>query len=79
MSVIQAALSTALLDLPLALHCRLFLNSDSQVHLAGRSGAIAPTHRETVGTIKLKSAAEPDCQRSCNQPKNGNWPGAPER
>jgi len=51
MTVMQPAPCTALLDLHLALHYRRRRNTDNQVDFAGRSWAIAPTHRKTVGII----------------------------
>ena len=51
MTVMQPAPCTALLDLHLALHYRRRRNTDNPVDFAGRSWAIAPTHRKTVGII----------------------------
>ncbi|MFM7103841.1 MAG: hypothetical protein ACKO3N_22075 [Verrucomicrobiota bacterium] len=47
----RPAPSTALLDLHLALHYRRRRNTDNPVDFEGRSWAIAPTHRKTVGII----------------------------
>ncbi|MFM7102000.1 MAG: hypothetical protein ACKO3N_12605 [Verrucomicrobiota bacterium] len=43
--------SMALLGLHLALHYRRRRNTDNPADFEGRSGAIAPTHRQNVGTI----------------------------
>ena len=51
MTIMQPVPSTALLDLHLALHDRRRRNTDNQVDFDGRSGAIAPTLRKTVGII----------------------------
>ena len=50
-TVIQAVPSTALLDLHRALHYQRRRTTDRQVDFEGRSWAIAPTRRKTLGII----------------------------
>jgi len=73
MAVMQPVPTTALLDLHLALHDRRRCNTDNQVDFEGRSWAIAPTHRESVGIIhhpgrQFWVATEPP------SPPNNRWP-----